>query len=371
MKPGNKQYMKAIISHIKNLDWVLFGSAILLTLIGLFSLYSFSIGRGNFSDFHKQLVFFGIGCMIMILFSFLDWRLLKNDSYIILFLYILGTIALAGLFLFAPQIKGTKGWYRIGGISIDPIEYMKLIMIILMAKYFSMRHIEVYRMRHIFISGIYFAIPIFLIFLQPNLGSALVLGVLWIVTLLVSGIKIRHFLGIIVIAVLIFSLGWTFMLHDYQKNRILSFIEPQLDPLGIGWSQMQAKIAIGNGGVWGQGIGKGTQTQYLFLSEPHTDFIFAAIGEEFGLLGVLGLFGLFLILIWKILRIGMVAQSNFPRLFAIGFATVLIFQFFVNVGMNLGVFPIIGLSLPFVSYGGSSLILSFVGLGILQSIKTH
>ncbi len=363
--------MKSIINHIKQLDWILFGSTALLTIIGLLSLYSFSIGRANYLDFHKQLAFFAIGFVLMILISFFEWRLLKNDSYVVLFFYIVGVIALAGLFVFAHQIRGIRAWYTIGSISVDPIEFMKLVLAILMAKYFSMRHIEVYRIRHIFISGIYFAIPIFLIFLQPNLGSALVLGILWIVMLLASGIKIRHFLAIITVAILVFSVGWTSILHDYQKNRILSFIEPELDPLGIGWSQLQAKIAIGNGGLFGQGIGKGTQTQYLFLSEPHTDFIFAAIGEEFGFAGIVAVFLCFLVLIWRILSVGIRAQSNFPRLFAIGFAIVLIFQFFVNVGMNLGLFPIIGLPLPFVSYGGSSLVLSFVGIGILQSIKTH
>ena len=170
---------------------------------------------------------------------------------------------------------------------------------------------------------------------------------------------------------LLFSFGWGVLLQDYQKDRIISFLEPELDPLGIGWSQVQSRIAIGNGGVFGQGFGQGTQTQYGFLSEPQTDFIFAAIAEEFGLLGVILLLVLFLTLLYKMFKIGLNATSNFPRLFVAGFTILFILQLFVNVGMNLGLLPIIGLPLPLVSYGGSSLLALYAGLGVLLSIKVH
>ncbi|MBI1984680.1 MAG: rod shape-determining protein RodA, partial [Candidatus Wildermuthbacteria bacterium] len=309
--------------------------------------------------------------ILMILVSFFDWRVLKNRSFILIFLYFIGILALIGLFIFAPETRGTKGWYRIGGISADPIEFMKLILIIFVAKYFSDRHREIHRFIHIVLSGTYFLIPAVLVFFQPNLGSASVLIILWIAMLLVSGIRIKHFLLLLISGALIFSLGWTLVLHDYQKDRILSFIEPELDPLGIGWSQLQSKVAIGNGGMLGQGFGQGTQTQYHFLSEPQTDFIFASIAEEFGFAGVLALFSLFIALLWRIFKAGIHAESNFPRLFATGFAAVIIAQFAVHVGMNLGLLPIVGLSLPFVSYGGSSLISQYIILGFLQSIRSH
>lgn len=364
--------MKGLVHHLKHLDWIIIGSSVLLAGMGLISMYSSSLGKGDFSNLTKQIIFFGIGICLMNVVSFFDYRLLRNDPYLLVFFYIIGIGALAGLFLpFVPEIRGVKGWYRIGDISIDPVEYVKLVLIILMAKYFSLRHIEMYRIRHILLSGIYFAVPVFLIFQKPDLGSASLLFLLWIMLLLVSGIKIRHFLFIIGSGILVFSLAWQFFLLDYQKNRIASFIEPELDPLGIGWSQLQAKIAIGNGEIWGKGIGKGTQTRYGFLSEPQTDFIFAAIAEEFGLIGITLLFVLFSILLWRILRIGFLAQSNFPRLVAIGFGILLIIQILINIGMNLGFLPIVGLSLPFVSYGGSSLLMNFLALGILQSIKRH
>ncbi|MBI2574251.1 MAG: rod shape-determining protein RodA [Candidatus Wildermuthbacteria bacterium] len=358
-------------AYLKKLDWKLNAAAILLVMFGLLSLYSSSLGRDDFGNVGKQAVFFAIGVALMIAVSTLDWRLLKNDPYTILFFYAVGIVLLAGIFVFAPQIRGVKTWYRVWGISIDPVEYMKIILIVLMAKFFSMRHIEMYKISHTVLSGFYVGIPAILILIQPNLGSASILLFLWIILLLVSGVRMRHFFVLLATGILIASASWSFVLKDYQKNRILSFVEPELDPLGIGWSQLQSKIAIGNGGLFGRGIGQGTQTQYGFLSEPQTDFIFAAIAEEFGTVGLLILFSLFLILIWRILRIGLDAESNFPRIFAAGFASLLIVEFSINIGMNIGFLPIVGLPLPFVSYGGSAMVMGFIGLGILQSIKVH
>tara|TARA_Y100000310_G_C20649440_1_gene798533 strand:- start:479 stop:1573 length:1095 start_codon:yes stop_codon:yes gene_type:complete len=363
--------MTAFLSHLRNIDWLVASTAILLSVFGLFSLYSSSIGFEDFGNFQKQTIFLAIGIVLMLGLSYFDWRLLRNDPYFLFILWIIGIFALLGLFVLAPEIRGVKSWYKVGNISIDPIEYVKIVLLVLMAKYFSLRHIEMYRIKHILLSGIYFGIPILLIFLQPDLGSASILAILWVVLLLISGIKLRHFFVLLILATLLFSFGWGVILEDYQKGRVISFLEPELDPLGIGWSQAQSQVAIGNGGILGQGIGQGTQTQHGFLSEPQTDFIFAAISEEFGLLGVVLLLALFLLLLYRMFKIGISAKSNFPRLFVAGFATFFILQFFVNVGMNLGLLPIIGLSLPLVSYGGSSLLAMYIGLGILQSIKTH
>lgn len=363
--------MNHFLRHLRNLDWILLTSTLGLVGIGSISLYSSSMARGDFTNLEKQLVFFALGFVFMIVVSMFDYRLIRNDSYLILLLYFIGVAALAGLLIFAPDIRGIHGWYKIGGISIDPIEYMKLVLLILMSKYLAFRHIEVYRIRYIIYTGIYFALPIALIALQPDLGPVLVLGCLWMILLLVAGIRIWHFLAIVFAGVATFALGWSFFLLPHQKDRIVSFISPELDPLGIGWSQLQAKIAIGNGGIWGQGFGHGSQTQYGFLSEPHTDFIFSAIAEEFGIIGVLAIFILFFILVSRILKIGLSNGGNFAKLFATGIASLIILQTLVNVGMNLGLLPIIGLPLPFVSYGGSSLILTYIGLGYLLSIKTH
>jgi len=360
-----------MLHHIKKLDWVLITATVLLVGIGFLSLYSSSLGRGDFLNFKKQIIFFGVGFSLMIGLSFLDWRSLREDPYLILILYFLCLVALVGLFFFAPEIRGVRSWYKVGPISIDPTEFTKIVLIILLAKYFSGRHIEMYRIRHILLSGFYVLIPALLIFFQPELGSILILIALWVGILLISGIKIRHFLILCFCGLLVLILGWSAFLKDYQKERVINFIMPQIEPLGGAWSQNQAKIAIGAGGIFGQGLGQGSQTQYGFLPEPQTDFIFAAIAEEFGLLGVGILFFLFSLLIWRIIKITLSATSNFPRLFGTGLAIILISQIFINVGMNLGILPIIGIPLPLVSYGGSSLIMTFVGLGILESIKSH
>ena len=360
-----------IFSHLKNLDWVLIITVILLSIIGLVSLYSSSITKGDFSSFNKQIVFLIIGICLMLLFSFFDYRILKNNPYLILLLYGFCCIGLLGLFFFAPEIRGVKSWYKVGNLSVDPIEFTKIILIILLAKYFSARHIEMYKIKHILVSSVYVLIPCILIFFQPDLGSALILSFVWLIILIISGIKIRHFLILCLCGILIFSLGWSFLMKDYQKQRILSFMAPTVDPLGAGWSQAQSKIAIGSGGIFGKGIGQGSQTQYGFLSEPQTDFIFAAIAEEFGLIGVSALFILFLVLLWRIIKKALLCQTNFSRLFATGLAGLFASQIFINIGMNLGLLPIIGISLPFVSYGGGGLILSFLALGLIQNIHSN
>ncbi len=361
----------SFISHFKKMDWMLIITAILLVGIGLISIYSCSISDGDFSNFNKQIIFFTAGFLIMILISFFDYRVLRNDPYLILFFYFFCLIALFGLFFLAPETRGTKGWYKIGGVSFDPIEPTKIILIILLAKYFSMRHIAMHQTRHILISGIYAFLPVCLIFFQPDFGSAMILISLWIGILLISGIKLRHFLILVFCGLLVFALSWSLVLKDYQKQRITSFLNPQVDPQGASWSVNQSRIAIGSGGILGQGFGKGSQTQYGFLTEPHTDFIFASFAEEFGLVGVSIILSLFCFLIWQIFKIGFYSLNNFSRLFSAGLAILIFSQVFVNIGMNLGILPIVGISLPFISYGGSNLLMMFIGLGILQSIKTH
>lgn len=225
-----------------------------------------------------------------------------------------------------------------------------------------------YRIRHILLSGFYIFLPIALIFPQPDLGSVLILIAIWIGILIISGIRLRHFLVLVAIFLSLTIISWFFLLKDYQRERVISFVQPQFEPLGAGWSQNQAKIAIGSGGIFGQGFGKGSQTQYGFLPEPQTDFTFSAIAEEFGLAGILTLFILFGILIWRIIRIALLASSNFPRLFASGLILILISQICIHIGMNLGILPIIGIPLPLISYGGSNLIATFIALGVLQSI---
>lgn len=356
------------VGHLKKLDWILIASAVLVCAFGLAGIYSASLAKGNFSNFEKQLVFFAVGFAVMIAISFFDYRILRNNSYLILALYFLCLVFLVGLYFFAPIIRGTRGWYRLGFLTLDPNEPIKIILIVLLAKYFSMRHVQMYRFRHIILSGLYVFLPAVLIFLKPDLGGVMVLFLMWLGMLMVSGIKVKHFLVLLVCFVLVAGVSWGFLLKDYQKGRIISFIFPY-DVLGGSWSQTQTKISIGSGRLLGEGLGKGSQVQYGFLPEPHTDFIFSVIAQEWGLAGIIVFFGAYLMLIWRILKIAIDSTSNFPRLFAVGFTIVLITQFTINIGMNLSLFPVVGIYLPLVSYGGSGMVGNFISLGILQSIK--
>lgn len=358
-----------MIEYLKKLDWQLIIFPFFLVFFGLLSIYSTSLPKNDFLNFKKQILFLIIGLLAMFFFSIMDWRTIRDNSFFIFLLYIFFTALLLGLFFFAPTIRGIKGWYKIGFFSIDPIEFIKILLLILLAKYFSTKHIEMYRLKHILFSGFYVFLPAVLVVYQPNLGSALILFFLWLGILIISGIKLRHFLALVLVALLFFVVGWFFILKEYQKQRIIGFLVPQIEPLGISWNQNQAKIAIGSGGIFGQGFNKGFQAKYGFLPEPQTDFIFAAIAEEYGFTGISVLFICFLIIIWRIIKIALQSSRNFPRLLASGVAIIIIVQFFINIGMNLGLAPVIGISLPFVSYGGSSLIVLFILIGILQSIK--
>lgn len=358
-----------ILTHFKKIDWWLILPAFLLTCLGLLSIYSSSLGEGDFFNFKKQIAFFGLAIFLVIFLSFFDLRFLKTNSYFVLILYFLSLLSLGGLFLLGSEIRGVKGWYKVGAFSFDPVPVAAIILIIVLSKYFSFRHVEIQRFQPILFSGLYAIIPIGLILLQPDLGSSLSLIAVWFGLVLFSGIKIRHFLILILVFLIIFSISWSFWLKDYQKQRVVSFLNPNIDPQGISWNVNQSKIAIGNGGFWGRGIGQGSQTQYGFLPEPQTDFIFSALGEETGFLGISILIFGFLFLFWRIIKKALTSSNNFSRLFAAGLAFLLISQTFINIGMALGVLPIVGLPLPLVSYGGSQLLAFYLGLGILMSLR--
>ncbi len=362
--------MSILLQQVKKLDWVLIGSAVLITLFGLAAIWSTSLAKSDFSNFYKQLIFFAVGLCLMFAISFFDYRILRNNSYLILVLYFICLALLAGLHFFAPVIRGTHGWYRLGFLTLDPIETMKIVLIILLAKYFSMRHVQMYKLQHILISGLYALTPAALVFIKPDLGGAAVFVAMWLGILLVSGIKLKHFLILGICFLLVSGFSWQFLLKDYQKGRVTAFLFPT-DVLGGSWSQAQTKISIGSGRWFGQGVTGDSQVQYGFLPEPHTDFIFSVIAEEWGLIGMAVFFGAYLLLVWRILKVSIESSSNFPRLFGIGFAIMLIAQFTVNIGMNLSLLPVVGIYLPLVSYGGSGLIANFVSLGVLQSIKTR
>lgn len=345
-------------------------AATALAGIGLLSIYSSSMHGGDFINFNKQAIFLTLGAALMLALSFFDWRMFRESPALILFLYFMSILALAGLYFFGSFNRGVRTWYDIGPVTLDPIELLKPVLIVLLAKYFSSRHAAMYQIRHVLLTGFYVGLPAVLIFFQPNLGPCLVIFSLWIGMLIVSGIKTRHFLALILCFSAVFAFGWFFLMMDYQKARIMSFFVPY-DPLGVSWSQNQSKIAVGIGGLFGKGIGGGSQTQYGFLSEPQTDFIFAAISEEFGIIGIIVLLSLMLLLLRRVTRAALRSRDNFSRLFCAGFAVLLVAESVIHIGVNIGFLPIIGLPLPLVSYGGSNLIATFGILGVVQGIIAY
>ncbi len=357
-----------ILSFLKRFNWFLILPAFLLTFLGLLSIYSISSGRGDFLNFKKQIIFLFLSLFLIVFLSFFDLRFLKRNSYFVLILYFLSLLSLFGLIFLGTEIRGVKGWYRIGLFSFDPVPFSAIFLIIVLSKYFSTRHIETKRFQPILFSFLYLLFPLILVLIQPDLGSSLTLIFVWLGIVIFSGIELRHFLILTLIFLVFISLAWQFWLKDYQRQRIISFLNPEIDPQGISWNINQSKIAVGSGGFFGKGIFRGSQAQYGFLPEPQTDFIFSSLAEETGFLGVFILIFSLSFLFYKIMKIALRVEDNFTRLFASGFGFLLLSQSFINIGMCLGLFPIIGIPLPFVSYGGSQLLAFYLGLGILASL---
>ncbi len=357
-----------LFAHLKKLDWIILGSIFGLSIIGLISIYSSSLVTQDFSSFYKQIGFLICSFILMLAVSFFDHRKLRENSNLVLIFYAVCLLLLLGV-LFMPSIRGISSWYQIGILNFGPIEPTKLALILLLAIFLSRRHIEIYNFKNIIFSGFYALLPCALIFLQPDFGSIIIFVSIWFFMLLVSGVRKKHFLFLILTSLLLFVFSFFFLMQDYQKERIMSFVSSEEDLLGSDWNKNQAQIAIGSGGLLGKGIGNGSQAQYGFLPIPKTDFIFSAIAEETGFLGITAIGALYILIFYRILKTSINSRSNFARLFLAGWAVSIFSQMFINTFMNLGLLPVVGLPLPFVSYGGGSLIFNFISLGIMQNIK--
>jgi len=278
---------------------------------------------------------------------------------------------LVGLLFAGETVRGTRAWIGFGLFSLEPAEPIKLVLILLLAKYFSRRHVEIAHAKHIIVSGLYSLLLALLVFLQPDLGSALIFGAIWLGMILVSGVSKRHLLAVLLIAVLLGWVSWVYILEPYQQARILTFLDPFRDPRGAGYNALQSMIAVGSGGVFGRGVGYGIQSRLEFLPEHETDFIFAAFAEEWGLLGVTIIFIFFGLAFWRILKAAGKGESNFEKLFGIGLFFMLLSHFVIHVGMNIGFLPVTGISLSFLSYGGSHTITILAGLGVLMGMARY
>ncbi len=357
---------KIVRGWLSSVDPILLISVALLSLFGLSAMSSLD---GN-TFVYKQLLWLGVASVVFILSSFVDYRFLRRSSVVMLS-YLVLVAALAVMFVIGSSFQGAQSWVNFGAFAVQPSEFAKLAVILVLAKYFSKRHVEIASVRHVIVSGIYAFIIFALILLQPDFGSAMIVALVWFGMVLASGISKRHIALLFILTILSGLGAWNFVFADYQKSRILSFIHPLADIQGAGYNAYQSTIAVGSGGVLGKGLGYGTQSKLKFLPEYETDFIFAAFAEEWGFVGVMMLFILYTIIIWRLLYYASKGTSNFETLFTIGVATLFVSNFFVNIGMNIGLLPVTGVTLPFMSYGGSHLVAEALALGMVTAMYRY
>ena len=359
--------MRTIRTLFQGFDLWLFGAALILTGMGLVTMYTF---QGDNGFFNKQLILIGISVVIMIAAMVPDYRFLRMGNTTFL-LYVLTLLSLILVLFIGEVTLGARSRFDLGFFSLQPSDPAKLVLIAVLAKYFSKRHELIGDFRHILVSGIYALLIFGLVFIQPDFGSAIILFFIWFGMILVAGIRFKHLALVFILGAMAFGAMWQFAFQDYQKERIATFLDPLSDIQGAGYNAYQSTIAVGSGEIWGKGIGYGTQSKLQFLPEYETDFIFAAFAEEWGLVGVVILFTLFGIVIWRLLRHAIEGATNFERLFAVGVAILFVSHFFVHIGMNIGLLPVTGTTVPFLSYGGSHLITEFIGIGVVMAMSRY
>lgn len=353
--------------RLPQIDWLLFLFILPVLGAGLITMKSFTEVTPFFSH---QLVWIAISFIAFFTLSYFDFRFLKRTDVLVIIFSTFSFLLLL-LFIGGHISNGAKSWFSFGYFSFQPSDMMKLVVILMLAKYFSRRHVEIDNFKHILISGLYALIPFLLVFLQPDFGGAVIIFFIWFGMTLISGISRRHLLLVLGAGVIIFSLLWGFVFEPYQKARIINFVQPLSDIHGTGYNAYQSTIAVGSGQIFGKGVGFGTQSRLKFLPEYQTDFIFAAFVEEWGFVGAAILFLLLGLIIWRILHIALLGATNFEILFGVGLAIYFMSHFIINIGMNIGIIPVTGITLPFMSYGGSHLLTEFIGLGILMGMNRY
>jgi len=347
--------------------WPLYAIGLVLSLIGIITINTFGVGS---SLAPRQLIWLGISSVVFVLFACIDMRFIRRTPIIVVG-YVAVAALLAALLAIGHATLGAKSWFNFGFFSFQPADPAKIILVALMAKYFSRRHMEIAYFWHVVVSAAYAGTLILLILVEPDLGMAVIFAAIWFGMILVSGIPKRH-LGVVVLVGLIAAAAlWFGGLHAYQRARILAFVNPAADIHGTGYNAYQAVVATGSGQIFGKGIGYGTQSKLRFLPEYETDFIFAAFAEEWGFIGIILVLLLYGLLLYQILSLARRMSTNFDALFAIGVAILFLASITVHVGINLGLLPVTGTTLPFMSSGGSHLLVEFAALGIIVSLAQH
>jgi rod shape determining protein RodA len=359
---------KTILEKILSLNWKFISLILLLTFIGFAMQYS--AAGGNFNPWlKKQLIFFIIFFPIMIMIAITNIRFWLQTAH---FYYVIALVFLIAVAIMGHNAMGATRWFRVGGIAIQPSEIMKICLVFSLAKYFySIDAEEIGQIKYTIIPILMISIPVLLVFNQPDLGTAIILLLVGISVLFVAGVRMWKFILAGVSVVIAVPFLWIFMLYDYQKERILNFLNPDNDPLGTGYNIIQSKIAIGSGGIFGKGYLNGTQGQLEFLPEKQTDFIFTMLAEELGMVGGLLTIFAYALMVYMGTKIAIRSKHQFGRLLALGITYTLFIHVFVNIGMVMGSLPVVGAPLPLISYGGTITATMLIGFGLLLNIDAN
>ncbi len=363
-------YMNRFFTVIRSIDWPLFVVTLLLLSFGLATLFSLTLEHdpAMVERFHKQLISALIGIVLMIALAILDYRYFRDSAYVLFFF----TVALlVVVLLYGKTIRGTTGWLDIGILSIQPVEFAKVFVVLVLSRFLAHSVDQLVSIKRLIGFLILAVVPSVLVLLQPDFGSAFVLmatvgGYIFFVKT-----KKKMIIAVVLLAVLSIVVAWFFVFQDFQRNRVFTFFDPARDPLGTGYHVSQAVIAVGSGKLWGRGLGLGPQSQLKFLPAQETDFIFAVIAEQLGFVGTVLVLGLFAFLLFRLLRISVTTHDPFGSLFCLGLALIIVWHMVINIAMNMGMAPVTGLPLPLMSYGRSSLLSLLIGLGIAQSIAVR
>jgi len=355
--------------RFRDFDWVLLGFILLICALGVVEIYS-ATRNTKFEDaqLHVKQIYWIIGGMVvMFIVSLVNYQAILDQVH---WMYGAAVLSLLAVMIFGTRYLGAKRWIKMpGGWHFQPSEWVKLILILTMAKYFAEYHEREMPFREVVKAGMIVAIPMLMVLKQPDLGTSLTYIPIAVMALFLGGMKIRHALIMIVVAGVLMPVVWMKVLKPYQKERLVTFIEPEADAKGSGYQVIQSLVAVGSGGLWGKGTAKGSQTQGQFLPVTHTDFIFAAWSEEHGFVGALVALLLYFFVLMRLIHNAQTAPDRAGTFLVMGIVAVLTFHVLVNVGMVVGFMPVTGIPLPLMSYGGSSILFMFMALGIVMNVR--
>jgi len=356
-----------LIQRIKQLNWGLVFLILVTTFVGLATLYSISDGSTE-TWVSRQLVRFGVGFFVMLVVALVDIRFWLRSAFVI---YGVALVLLVAVEVVGVVGMGAQRWVDLGPFQLQPSEVMKIALVLALARYFhGIAHEEVAQLRWLVMPSVMVILPVTLVLRQPDLGTALLLLIGAGSLFFLAGVRLWIFGAGIVVALATIPFAWHY-LRDYQRERILTFLNPERDPLGAGYHILQSKIALGSGGMFGKGFLQGTQSHLNFLPEKQTDFIFTSLAEEFGLVGALGLLALYVCMLAYAVAIALRSRSQFGRLLGMGIAATFFVYFFINIAMVTGLVPVVGVPLPLVSYGGTAMVTILVGFGLVMSVYIH